>query len=469
MVYRGKMNKTASPRWVMGPALPYRGFSLLLTLLGVLGAPLAVACFKAPVARGSQECTASSDAILVFEVEDTAKVFKCPSGWELVPEDVTRVCQQDNCNVELDSLVSGAKLDRSSKTNAFTLTLPPESKREQRLWYYTCKVKVSHSGDEPDSPHSEDANSSNDVPGNGQNPSPGSQGPAGAPLPEEPDSEEPPKVVPPESSPTEHPTGSGVGDTSINNSLSSGSVNTAGSHASGSDLDGSLDDTERLQMDSGLDQPANPAQGLESRRRVEAEVRTLVQLSDVDSLKGVDAFAVSLTGENRMSSRGKREECRVTVYVVPSVVMECNAGETKAAAVFSVGNQVSFRCGPGLKLEPVDLDYVFNDHDGLCSTVTLLSGLLRGSLIPRDEDTENEGALAEYVFHVDELPPKPQPLCYKCVQRAPATFSGEQTPDSPKACFVKIIVDSGDPAVLSLATTFFSTISVLLASVLRMP
>ncbi|PFH32999.1 hypothetical protein BESB_081980 [Besnoitia besnoiti] len=220
-------------------------------------------------------------------------------------------------------------------------------------------------------------------------------------------------------------------------------------------------DHRQAEQNAKARSPGALAEHVEERtlEKTQGTVRRLAQLGDLTGsntsfsnalLK--TAFRASAKPETDSathetdSAEPALETCKVMVQVLPSTVIECNAGETKAATVSAVGSPVAFKCGAGLSLESTALDKVYDDKDGKCASQVALSSLVDGSLSVVSPEKETEAEPKKYFFGVDVLPTEQQALCYKCVE----TSSSEKeasggAADAGKECQVKITVAS--PAV----------------------
>ncbi|PFH33002.1 hypothetical protein BESB_082010 [Besnoitia besnoiti] len=415
------------------------------------------------------ECSGEEGLRLTFQVQDTEKKFKCPKGWVLEPTAVTAAFQGKASEVELERLVAGAKLEESEKV--YKLSLPSGPSRNPRTWYYLCKGSEASGesggdGGEPSHPGSHmkseadprlDGNPSpSGVPKRGEGANKGGEDANNGVNNEDVGDQ----VLPHEISEPhgggglgpqhglgngheENPKVQGENDKEKNGEHTE--LGPPGVHPSAQPPTGSRDETDPVVADRA------PADEKEKEKGPEHALETLDLGSGL--VPGGAAPAALSRKAFRTSGDSKPESvtptlktCKVTVQVLPSTVIECNAGETKAATVSAVGSPVAFKCGAGLSLESTALDKVYDDKDGKCASQVALSSLVDGSLSVVSPEKETEAEPKKYFFGVDVLPTEQQALCYKCVE----TSSSEKeasggAADAGKECQVKITVAS--PAV----------------------
>ncbi|PFH33001.1 hypothetical protein BESB_082000 [Besnoitia besnoiti] len=446
------------------------------------------------------ECKGEEGLTLTFQVQDTEKKFKCPKGWVLEPTAVTAAFQGKASEVELERLVAGAKLEESEKV--YKLSLPSGPSRSPRTWYYLCKGSEA-SGDSADDGHSslpaDDVETGDGSPsggGSGSSRSPNAGG-GGHADPHSSAVGPPPPPPAPElngQKPEDHKSdlngdegkdgkvGSELSGSQqqegrpgalpgpqpphsvVGGSLESGAEHTAekNQHADlqgAPGVDGAIRNPEASPPSSSA--PHNPSgQGVAEKspaqpvKEDKGHERALETLDKDSGLVPGGAAPAALSRKAFRTSGDSKPDsvtptlktCKVTVQVLPSTVIECNAGETKAATVSAVGSPVAFKCGAGLSLESTALDKVYDDKDGKCASQVALSSLVDGSLSVVSPEKETEAEPKKYFFGVDVLPTEQQALCYKCVE----TSSSEKeasggAADAGKECQVKITVAS--PAV----------------------
>ncbi|PFH33000.1 hypothetical protein BESB_081990 [Besnoitia besnoiti] len=425
------------------------------------------------------ECKGDDGLRLTFQVQDTEKKFKCPTGWELEPTAVTAAFQGKASEVELERIVAGAKLEKSEKE--YKLSLPSGSSRDPRTWYYLCKG----SGETQDSTGDGNSAAPEDERGGGdESDAVDSSGSGEQGL----------------SSQGDSGGGHGDGGALQGSQRPSNAVNAAlgGPAKSEVEQEPSRDDQQHSNgADAEVPLPGTPLNTVQPKVDKDQEIQDLTnnqaEINKTPEPSGSSGKTHEITGQDkkdeastspvaeagppgahgdgsipsseaditskavravlRSSNNSKPESvtptlktCKVTVQVLPSTVIECNAGETKAATVSAVGSPVAFKCGAGLSLESTALDKVYDDKDGKCASQVALSSLVDGSLSVVSPEKEIEAEPKKYFFGVDVLPTEQQALCYKCVE----TSSSEKeasggAADAGKECQVKITVAS--PAV----------------------
>ncbi|PFH33004.1 hypothetical protein BESB_082030 [Besnoitia besnoiti] len=395
-------------------------------------------------------CTAEHDFTLIFDGEDVQKSFNCPEGWKLTPAATTSAFHGGHSVVDLEGLVPGAKLEPSEF--GYTLTLPGDSPRETRTWYYTCTAPAdgdssatdkgppesselesnTHSPEE-EKEQTEDTSSST-TPNQGTHGTGGggSVSPGGKPSPGTPE-------VP------------GNGDTT-------GSHNEQNDNLPGSDHvreDGVLNGVGAGHHSTGQEPPLEdskpdlapgPAAAQQSSdgklNAQESRKESAGSVAAAASFSLRSAVPLSVQGSATPPLGAKRTTCVVTVHVFPSPMIECQAGETKTATVSTLNAPVNFKCGDGLTLQPKGTDRVYDNADGRCESEAPLTALIHGSLSSSTVASEKAGELTHYVLKIDELPSKQQELCYKCTASPKVMKEAEHDPEVSKECVVKIAVAS---------------------------
>ncbi|PFH33006.1 hypothetical protein BESB_082050 [Besnoitia besnoiti] len=447
LVRRRKMNKTA-PRRRQRPAaagpLTAR-FFVFLAALSVEALSFVSAASHTDEAETALQCTAERDLLLVFDADDTAKTFKCPATWKLEPVQETLACQDDDCDVVLDDIVTGATLKELD--NAYTLTLPEDSNRQQTTWYYLCKDPNSSANDNG-------SLSPEESPGGHQ----GVAGPAG------------PNEAPDGDSGAAGPSlgngegaSAGIGATENHGSISASTPgintpNAAGPRTrQGAQVDrGQTTDRGSLVPPAAGSAPSYGFGALGGAQTVADEKE------EFGAPFGGRRIRVGLASSGDIQEpppAQTEKECRVTVQVVPSGMITCHKGETKTATVSSPNIPVTIRCAKGLKLDPAVKSEVYDDSDGRCASQVPLTSLVRGNLSTTTMSEVAGSIFDEYVFSVSRLPEQATMLCYKCVEHASVVKARDEASQASRECRVKITV-SAEPSAASFWATPLSSLAV---------
>ncbi|PFH33003.1 hypothetical protein BESB_082020 [Besnoitia besnoiti] len=488
-------------------------------LLGVFG--VAASLWAVPTLSSLQPnevldaegCTAEQDFTLIFLATDTDKSFQCPGNWTLDPS-LTDAYQENGSKQDLDSIFYGATVKNSK--NVYTLTLPESPDREMKTWYYLCKApsnnedslesdtvkpEVSpgldnthdknldrneavgngnHGGSGGDSSGHEgkDGNNNDSLighPDNGSRPEPppGSEpgvGGAGVPgaggKPVEPGSS---KEQGPAKNPNSLlPEGAASGD----HALDASGPNGPNPDNKGDSLDENLEGPQASDGDVGDLQAAGQGKGEDS-----SSSHVTVDKDDTGKQQEVNHGVVGdpearsplFLARGRASPaeapQAQRKQCRITIQVVPSSLIECNAGETKTASVSAAGRSLTIRCGEGLKWEPAALDQVFDDADGKCASQVPLNTLVHGSVSAKSDSPGAETTPSDHTLKIDELPTTPRALCYKCIDASQGEAVDPATA-TPKECVTRITIASVAHAATSVAApiTLFTVVGTYIGS-----
>ncbi|PFH32996.1 SAG-related sequence SRS23 [Besnoitia besnoiti] len=360
----------------------------------------------------AHSCTADGDVTLVFQPEDTQKLFECPGGWELEPSGTGSAFQDGDEKRDLGVIFKGAGLQQSG--SVYTLSLPAGGNREKTTWYYNCK-KSSAESNGLDSPNL-DSNGALDTENDEQ--------------------------------------------ASDSSSVSSTTTQATITSASQTPQPTSLPDT----ADTGVTL-ANASQQIQTSAGDRGEV-------DTEAVNGPEAppSLVHVNGSGSRSHRGARQKartsCRITIEVIASTLLECKAGETKTATVSAAGDRVAFKCAEGLSLRPDASDQVYDDQDEQCSSQVALTSLVNGSLLSLTAKSDPEVKPVSHVLRVNVLPAEQQALCYRCVGSSNAGRGSERTAETAQDCVIKVSVSSAGSALSGVSgTSLCSSAFVLLAVV----
>ncbi|PFH32998.1 hypothetical protein BESB_081970 [Besnoitia besnoiti] len=483
---------------------------LFIALISLLVILCASPTFCAPPTAHSQEvtdvpeCTGDGGLTLTFHVSETEKKFRCPTGWELEPGAATAAFQGKASEVELETILNGAKLEKVKE--AYTLSLPSGPVRNPRTWYYVCK-EMGATGhlpeDENSSSQSESSQAGSSTGGaevggsDSEGPSrheseispPGGNTGVGGQVSSQKD--EPHTGAGSQSLPAGPAQGSG-GSTGDSNSAAdkvesdqtsdvpkgpngvdvpSGGLGSepdgAGKKQSSNTRHGDTPDASSIISSRGVLQgPASQeerdteletddlGQGHEEENRNEQEETETspasVRPSSAAALAEIGAKAAKTAlRASRAAAEPSAEQalktCKVTVQVLPSSVIECAAGETKTAAVSAVGTPAVFSCGNGLALDlAASMEKVYDDEDGKCASQATLKDLVDGTLSSSPLTAVAEENSKAYILSVDALPDKERHLCYKCVPTSNGEEAAKSTTqeEQPKACMLKVSVTS---------------------------